>query len=169
MLILCVVLSFVACGGDEETPDGMKNIAGENDAYYFYVPQSWVQNQFGVGAYYSTIDPSNVSVAAYSGESYTDSNQYIEALVKGMDGISENFTMVSEKEAKVIGGRNAVQYVYTFTTDGVDYKVMQIFVGYSNIMYVITYTAFYSENEAENRYEFHLADVQKMLDTFKFK
>ena len=40
-IALLVILSLVACsGGNDEVPDGMKNVAGENEAYNFYVPKS---------------------------------------------------------------------------------------------------------------------------------
>ena len=163
ILVLCMMISFVSCASDDETPDGMKNIAGENEAYYFYVPQSWVENQFGTGAYYSTIDKSNIAIAAYSGEEYDTSAEYWEDFLNEVEEISTEFEVISAEEKKIISERNALQYVYTMTTGGVEYKIQQIFVAYSNIMYVITYTA-----TAEN-FDSHTEDVQTILDEFRFK
>ena len=163
ILVLCMLISMSACAGDEETPDGMKNVAGENDAYCFYVPQSWVENKYGVGAYYSTVDKSNIAIAAYSGEEYATSDEYWEAFKADVDDISTAFEIIEEKEPKVISGRNAVQYSYKMTVGGVSYKVRQIMLAYSNIMYVITYTA------EEERFDSHTDDVQKILDEFRFK
>lgn len=163
ILVLCMTISFVSCAGDDETPDGMKNLAGANDAYCFYVPQSWVENQFSTGAYYSTVDTSNIAIAAYSGDEYTTSTEYWEDFTDQVEDISTEFEVISAEEKKVIGERNAVQYVYTMTTGGVKYKIQQIFVAYSNIMYVITYTA------TEDRFDSHTEDIQKILDEFRFK
>ena len=163
ILILCVIVTLAACSGDDETPDGMKNIAGENDAYYFYVPQSWVTNTGLVGAYYSTVDTSNISITAYSGEKYTSSDEYWTSFKEDVTSISTEFEVVTENTPKVIGGKNAVQHTYKITVNGVKYQVQQTLVAYSNIMYVITYTA------AEDRFESHIEDVTLILDEFKFK
>ena len=163
ILVLCMMIPLVSCAKDDETPDGMKNIAGENDAYYFYVPQSWVENQFGTGAYYSTVDTSNIAIAAYSGSEYDTSSAYWKDFTDKVEDISTEFEVISAEEKKIISERNALQYVYTMTTGGVKYKVQQIFVAYSNIMYVITYTA------AEDRFDAHTEEIQKILDEFRFK
>ena len=158
-----MMISLVSCAGDDETPDGMKNVAGEKESFYFYVPQSWVENQFGTGAYYSTVDTSNIAITAYSGEKYATSNEYWEEFKNDVESISTDFEVISEGETKVVGGRNALQYVYTMTTNDVDYKIQQIFVAYSNIMYVITYTA------TEDRFDAHTEDIQRILDEIRFK
>ena len=158
-----MMLTLAACSGDDETPDGMKNIAGENDAYNFYVPQSWVTNKGIVGAYYSTVDTSNVSITAYSGEEYTSSDDYWKGFKEDVVNISTEFEVVSENTPKVVAGRNAVQHTYKITVNGVKYQVQQTLVAYSNIMYVITYTA------AEDRFDVHMDDVKLILDEFKFK
>ena len=80
-----------------------------------------------------------------------------------VEEISTEFEVISAEEKKIISERNALQYVYTMTTGGVEYKIQQIFVAYSNIMYVITYTA-----TVEN-FDSHTEDVQSMLDEFRFK
>jgi hypothetical protein len=49
------------------------------------------------------------------------------------------------------------------TVSGVRYQVQQILVAYSNIMYVVTYTA------AEDRFDAHTEDIQRIIDEFKFK
>lgn len=164
ILVLCMMLSFAACSGDDEIPDGMKNVAGENDAYYLYVPKSWVDNNNGVvGAYYSAIDRSNISVTAYSGEEFVSSDEYWNSFKADIDDIASSFEVVKENEPKVIGGKNAVQHTYKMTVSDVKYQVRQILVAYSNIMYVITYTA------AEENFDAHTDDIQLIIDEFKFK
>ena len=163
VLILCMIFSFAACSKDE-TPDGMKNVAGKNDAYFLYVPQSWVENNNGVvGAKYSNTDTSNVSVTAYGGSEYDTVEDYWNAFKEKVPTIATEFEALKENEAKVIGGKNAAQYVFKMTSGDVKYQVQQIFVSYSNIMYVITYTA------TEDKFEAHAEDIQKIIDEFKFK
>ncbi len=164
ILILCMALSFVACGNKDETPSGMKNVAGKNDAYFLYVPQSWVTNNNGVvGAYYSTLDRSNISITAYSGEKYASSEEYWNEFKSTVDTIATEFEVIKENEAKTIGGKNAVQYTYKMKVGEVKYQIQQTLVAYSNIMYVITYTA------EETNFALHTDDVQLVIDEFKFK
>ena len=164
VLILCIMLSLVACSNDDTTPEGMKNVAGENDAYYLYVPQSWSENKNGVvGAKYSNTDTSNISVTAYGGSEYSTVEEYWTDFKEKIPTISTEFEAVKENEPKVIGGKNAAQYVFKMTVGEVKYQVQQIFVSYSNIMYVITYTA------TEEKFDSHAEDVQKIIDEFKFK
>lgn len=164
VLILCMMLSFAACAKDDGTPDGMKNVAGKNDAYCLYVPQSWTENNTGVvGAKYSNTDTSNISVTAYGGNDYSTVEEYWNDFKEKVPGISTEFEVVKENEPKVIGGKNAVQYVFKMTTGDVKYQIQQIFVSYSNIVYVITYTA------TEEKFESHAEDIQKIIDEFKFK
>lgn len=164
VLVLCMMLSFVACANEDGAPDGMKNVAGENDAYYLYVPESWSENNNGVvGAKYSNTDTSNISVTAYGGSEYSTVEEYWNAFKAKVPTISTEFEAVKENEPKVVGGMNGVQYVFKMTTGEVKYQVQQVFVLYSNIMYVITYTA------TEEKFDSHAEDVQKIIDEFKFK
>ena len=164
VLVLCIMLSFVACANEDGTPDGMKNVAGKNDAYYLYVPESWTENSNGVvGARYSNTDTSNISVTAYGGSEYSTVEDYWNDFKKKVSDISTEFEAVKENEPKVIGGKNGVQYVFKMTTGEVKYQVQQVFVLYSNIMYVITYTA------TEEKFDSHTEDIQKIIDEFKFK
>ena len=62
---LLTVLSLVLSGcADKDAPDGYQNAAGESEAFYLYVPTTWVLNNSGgtASAYYSSDDFSNVSM-----------------------------------------------------------------------------------------------------------
>lgn len=164
LLVLCMMLTFVACAKNDGTPDGMKNVAGEKDAFYLYVPESWSENNNGVvGAKYSNTDTSNVSVTAYGGSEYSNVEEYWNDFKKNVATISTEFEAVKENEPALLGGANAVQYVFKMTTGDVKYQIRQVFVSYSNIMYVVTYTA------TEDKFDAHADDVQKIIDEFKFK
>lgn len=163
ILALCMTLTLFGCGNKEKAPDGMKDVAPEKEKYNFYVPQNWRTNSGDViGAYYSMSDRSNVSVMAYGGEA-TTSEEYWKSFKLSAESVFENFEIISENEAKVIDKLNALSYVYKMKLEAKEYKCMQTVVAYSNILYVITYTA-----PAEN-YESHLEDVEKMLSNFNFK
>ena len=163
VLVICMALAFTACGNKDSAPEGMKNVAPDSEKYYFYVPESWRTNSGDiVGAYYSMSDRSNVSAMAYGGE-FETSEDYWNDFKTRSERVFESFSVVSENEAKVLDERNAIRYVYKITLDGKDYQCMQTVVSFSNILYVITYTA------PESNYESHLEDVEKMLSNFKFK
>jgi len=163
VLVICMSFAFMACASKDETPEGMKNVAPESEKYNFYVPESWRTNSGDViGAYYSMTDRSNVSAMAYGGEAST-SEEYWNEFKASAENVFSKFEVISENESKVIDGRNAFSYCYTMTLDGADYKCLQTVVSFSNIFYVITYTA------AAEYYDAHLEDVDKILSCFDFK
>lgn len=165
VIVLIMVISLAACSGDgEDIPDGMKNVANEEDAYNFYVPQSWVTNSNGVvGAYYNATDRSNISIMAYGGDEFTSSEEYWKSFEERGAKVFDDFSVVSSNTPRVISERNALQAVYKLSVEGVKYQCSQIIVAYSNLMYVITYTA------TEEKYESHLEDVELILNSFRFK
>lgn len=163
ILVICAIFAFSSCAKQEQAPDGMKNVAPDSEKYYFYVPQSWRTNSGDiVGAYYGLSDRSNVSIMAYGGE-FETSEEYWSDFKTRSERVFSAFEVVTENEAKLISERNAIRFVYKMTLDGKDYKCMQTVVSFSNILYVITYTA-----PAEN-YDSHLEEVEKILSEFKFK
>lgn len=163
LLVLCMALTFTACAAKENVPEGMKDVAPDDEKYNFYVPEAWRTNSGDiVGAYYSMTDRSNVSIMAYGGE-YESSEEYWNSFKKSAESVFSKFSVISENEAKVLDGRNAVRYCYAMTLDGENYKCMQTVVSFSNIFYVITYTS------TEEYYDNHLEDVEKILSSFDFK
>jgi hypothetical protein len=165
IIALFVMLSLVACSrGDDDIPDGMKNIAGESEAYNFYIPKSWITNSNGVvGAYYNSVDTSNVSIMAYGGDEFASSEEYWKNFEERGAKMFTDFQVIESATPGVVSGRNAVQSVYKLSMEGVKYQCSQTIVAYSNLMYVITYTA------TEEKYESHLEDVNLILDSFRFK
>ena len=163
MLVIAMSLSLLSCANGEAAPEGMVDVAPDNEKYNFYVPQNWRTNSGDiVGAYYSLSDRSNVSVMAYGGE-HESSEAYWNDFKLRAGNTFEKFEVITENEAKVIDDRNAMRYVYKMKLDGKEYQCMQTVTAFSNIFYVITYTS------TPENYESHLEDVEKMLSNFDFK
>ena len=163
VLVAVMTLSLVACANGEEAPEGMMDVAPDNEKYNFYVPQNWRTNSGDiVGAYYSMTDRSNVSVMAYGGE-YESSEDYWNGFKLSAENTFEKFEVITENEAKVLDERNAVRYVYKMKLNGKEYQCMQTVAAFSNIFYVITYTS------TPEFYESHLEDIELILSNFDFK
>ena len=163
LLAFFMLFTLVSCSSNEDAPDGMKNAAKEENPFYMYVPQSWVTNSGEiVGAYYSTSDKSNISIMPYGGD-LTSSEEYWNDFKSRCEAEFAEFEVVKENEAKVVSGRNALQYVYKMKVDGTKYQCQQTVLAYGNLLYVITYTS------TEANYESHIADVDNILAEFKFK
>ena len=162
-LVLATLLSLFSCAKGEESPEGMMDVAPDNEKYNFYVPQNWRTNSGDiVGAYYSLTDRSNVSVMAYGGE-YESSEDYWNDFKLSAENTFEKFEPMIENEPKVLDKRNAVRFVYKMKLNGKEYQCMQTVAAFSNIFYVITYTS------TPENYESHLEDVEKILSSFDFK
>lgn len=164
LLALLMLVSLVSCASKSEAPKGMKNIAREKDPFNFYVPLSWVTNSADiVGAYYSTYDKSNITIMPYGGD-FASTDEYWDDFKTRCAAEFSEFEVIKEKEAKVVSGRNALQYTYKLKVDGKVYKCRQTVMLYSNnLLYVITYTA------AEENYDAHVSEIDNILSVFAFK
>ena len=73
------------------------------------------------------------------------------------------FEVITENAAKVVSGRNALQFVYKLKIDGEIYQCQQTVLAYGNLLYVITYTA------TAERYETHISDIDNIISLISFK
>ena len=170
LLVLLMTFSFVACADDDGTPEGMQNVSTENALFNLYVPASWIPTTAGgvSGARYSSSDASNVTVTTYLPESEMSAADYWTniCLPNYRDGgVLQNFTVVEAScKDTTLGGKDAKQYVFTYTLDGVAYEVMQVIVaGGDMMMYTLTYTA------VSTKYAEHLEDVERIRAEFRFR
>ena len=65
ILTLIPLLLLTACGSSGvDVPDGMKLVSSDAEAFYLFVPGTWVPNDSSgiASAYYSDKDRSNVSL-----------------------------------------------------------------------------------------------------------
>ena len=157
---------------DGETPAGMKRVSFDGSEYRFYVPSAWKCNMSDklTEAYYPEIGKPNVSVTSFAPDMPMTVDEYFAECSKTY---SKEITGFDAKAVKVnptkIDKRaeddylDAKQYTYSAIYSGTEYKIMQTIFVYNNMLYSITYTA------RADRFDAHLADVNKMLTTFKFR
>ena len=165
VLVAVMTLSLVACANGEEAPEGMMDVAPDNEKYNFYVPQNWRTNSGDiVGAYYSMTDRSNVSVMGYvpTEDSYSVAD-YWEYTEKHYKDTLKDYTLTAEPAEATMGGKRATVYEYTYSLSGVTYKCRQTVCVYSYMIVIMTYTAL-----PEN-YDAHMEDVQAMQDALTFR
>ena len=178
--LLCVltltvlVISATSCSG-ADAPDGMQLASEDNVPYCLYVPKSWVvDNDDNVSsAYYSATDTSNVTVTSYPDSMTVE--KYWETCVADYTASLDGFTVDEAKTAtKVMGGKEAKQYIYTFTFGGVKYKVAQTITSRDGIIYNFTYTSTdtYTDSEGktvEGKFDAHYAEAESILSEFIFR
>ena len=155
---------------DKNTPEGMQLASNKDIEYRFYVPTSWICNSESniSEAYYSESERSNVTVTSYTLESSkTSAKEYFEDYLEPSykKEFGKDYSRTSEPEARTVGEREALCYTYTVTKYGAEIKIMQTVIRHSgdNTYYTITYTA-----RAE-KFDTHIKDVYKMLDSFTFR
>ena len=163
LLLACMVFSLAACAKNNETPDGMKDVAREVNPFNLFVPQSWMSYSGDVvGAYYSSSDKSNITIMPYGGD-YNSSEEYWEDFKTRCQNEFEEFEVIAENEAKIVAKTNALVYEYKMKVDGTKYQCKQYVMAYGGILYVITYTS------TEEKFASHTEDVEKIITEFKFK
>ncbi|MBR2370717.1 MAG: hypothetical protein IKA82_01725 [Clostridia bacterium] len=174
LLLLVLVLGMASCS-NAEAPDGMQLASEDNVPYCLYVPKSWVvdnDDNFS-SAYFSATDTSNVTVTSYPDSMTVE--KYWETCVADYTASLDDFTVDESKTAtKVMGGREAKQYIYTFTFGGVKYKVAQTITTRDGIIYNFTYTSTdtYTDSEGktvEGKFDTHYAEAENILSEFIFR
>lgn len=150
----------------KDIPAGMKLVTGNDVAYRFFAPESWVVGDAEAAAlvYVSDTDRSNVSVMGYvpDVEGYSVAS-YWEDTEKHYKATLSDYTLVGEPTESTMGGKNATVYEYTYSLGGVTYKCRQTACVFGYMIVVMTYTAL-----PEN-YDSHLTAVQQMQEALTFR
>ena len=175
-LMASLVLILSGCSKDG-APDGYQNVANENDAFYFYVPTTWVSNTSGgtASAYYSSDDYSNVSFTCMVIDpGKTDTLEtYKTTALEEFAAVLPNFNEVAREEKldengiaipdPIIEDRETLVFEYECTLGEDNYKYMQAVTMKDDFFYIFTYTSL-----AEN-YDKHLAEVDSIISYITFK
>ena len=148
-----------------EAPDGMKLVTGNDVAYRFFVPESWVVGNAEAAAlvYASETDRSNVSLLGYAAADGYSVADYWKDTEKYYKDALTDYTLTAEPAESTLGGKKATVYEYTYSLGGVSYKCRQTVCVYSYMIVVMTYTAL-----PEN-YDAHLAEVEQMQSALTFR
>jgi hypothetical protein len=181
-ILMLFAVCFTACGGEEDdTPEGMKRISDPTIVgYSLYVPEVWIAdlNTGAVSAYHSQTDASSVVMNQWNlKDGITTVEGWWEQYADVFAETFRDFALESEEEC-FLGGLKARKYVYTAkmatgekdpASEDADkqagletFRFMQVATIYRGMVYVFTYTS------TTAIYESNLAEVQQILDNFKF-
>lgn len=166
LLLLTLTLCALAGCKDSAVPDGMQEVTAGNygELYHLYVPETWIsQASTGVSGARANTDDSNVAVTlSFPGEELTF-EAYWNACCAQYEKVYTDLQVDAEKCVDTtLGGKNARQYVFSGTLDGVQYKYLQIFAAKDNTIYTLTYTA------TAERFDTHLETVESIRAAFVF-
>lgn len=154
---------------DDYTPEGMKKASSDDVQYACYVPNTWKTNldtKDTFAYYYDSENPNiknpNVSVTCFSPDKDYRVAEFYELIE--LEYKKAGYKFVAEDPQKItVAERDSVSFDYTIEQGGVTYKLRQIIIGYNSLMYSITYTA------TEDVFEDYLEDLQKIVDSFRFR
>ena len=146
LLLLVLVTSLAACGkNDDGVPEGMKDVAVENAAFYLYVPELWLsQSQGGISGAMSPRGNANIIATVYLPETgYLDAQEYWtkKCLADYTAEFSEFTVIEAECKATTLGGMNAYQAVFTRKSAGQTYQQLQVIALQGGMIYTVQYTA----------------------------
>lgn len=187
LISILTVLTLVLSGcADKTAPDGYKNVASDREAFYLYVPTTWVSNTSGgtASAYYSSDDYANVSFTCMvidPGE-MDDLEEYKDITLAELEAVLPEFKAFVTMEVTTpiesaepsgetvtpvtmlpIDGRDSILFEYQCTLGGQSYSYMQVVTMKDDFFYIFTYTAL-TEN-----YEKHLEEVKGIIANIDFK
>lgn len=148
-----------------EVPNGMKIVSSDAEAFYLFVPMTWVTNTSSgaASAYYSDKDRSNVSMTCMASDDVTTVDEYVEKCKAELAVVFDDFSPVGEVTDAVIGERNGKCFEYTAKIADTEYKYRQIVVIYKNLFYIFTYTS------TPEGFDLHTSDVDNIVSKIRFK
>ena len=151
---------------DEEAPEGMK-IASNYDIvdYLLYVPEGWIvdiRNGLTM-AHVSESDMSSIQVGQWNLTASTKNyEKWWEEYKKQIGLVAKVEYSDPELVDTKVFGFDSKKAEYTITTDTQTYKCMLTATMARGSVYVIVYTS------TVDNYDTHLADVNKIIENFKF-
>ncbi len=147
------------------TPEGMKLASDEGIEYRLFVPTSWVcdPNSGASEAHYPESGCPNITVTSYVPDTSMYVSDYFLRCEEEYKKELPEYTREGEGVERQIDGREAYSYTFTAKVNGVEIKIMQTIFVYDSSFYTITYTAL------SDRFDHHMADVEKILNAFKFR
>ncbi len=164
IITLMTVVLLAGCKTSAtEVPSGMKIVSSDAEAFYLFVPMTWVTNTSSgaASAYYSDKDRSNVSMTCMVSEDVTTVD--VKKCQAELAALFDSYTPVGEVTDAVIGERNGKCFEYTAKIGETEYKYRQIVVIYKNLFYVFTYTS------TPDGFDLHTADVDNIVSKIRFK
>ena len=150
---------------DKYTPEGMKKASDDDVQYACYVPKEWVTdlNDKLTYAYYPESGRPNITVTSFSPSADITAEQYFSECEMEYKKNISGYELLGAAASRVVAGRDALSYQYKAIYGGSEYRIMQTVLIYNGLAYSITYTA-----RAE-AYDAHLADVELILNNFRFR
>jgi len=175
-LLTSLILVLSGCS-DDGAPDGYKNVATDNESFYFYVPTAWVSNTSGgtASAYYSSDDFSNVSFTCMvidPGVTDTLETYHSTALSELGEVLPQFKEIISEPKLDengveiappTIADKETLVFEYECTLGSDNYKYMQAVTMKDDFFYIFTYTSL------ANNYDKHLDEVNSIISNIRFK
>lgn len=150
---------------DKYTPDGMKKASDDDVQYACYVPKSWVTDLSDklTYAYYPESGKPNITVTCFSPSDNITAEEYFTQCEMEYKTKLEDYELLGAASSRVVAERDALSYQYKAVYGGTEYKIMQTVLIYNGLAYSITYTA------RADAYDSHLADVETVLNNFRFR
>lgn len=160
--MILALTALTACSKDG-VPSGMKLASSEKASYKLYVPKDWVlgaQESYTIANSKDKIP--NVSATCYDLESAdTGLEDWWETELENLkEGFGE--INVESSEATTLGGRNAIEKIYTAKLTGNEYKFRQVAAIKDGYVFIVTFTCL------PDTYEDNKETMDDIFSEFKF-
>ncbi|MBR7112296.1 MAG: hypothetical protein IKC75_05205 [Clostridia bacterium] len=165
LLLAALLVATVGCANNDQTPEGMQNVALESAKYYLYVPENWVPSSYNVSGARATPEengPNVIATVHYPDGVVTAESYWSDYCVPEYTATLTSFALLEESTA-TLGGKDAKNYVFSYTFGDTVYQCRQVIAVFDFNVYVLTYTAVSTD------YGTYTADVDSIVSNFTFK
>ena len=153
--VMVLSLGAVSCGEGLNAPEGMQLArGGEEEGYYFFVPDGWVVANYGdyASAYVSKANPTTVTFAeavmpeyGKDGLSADEARQYFSTSMANL-GYTKNVNPSANGEAAAFGNASGFKFDFTYDyprEDGgvINYRTLQYIIPRGERLYIFQYTS----------------------------
>ncbi|MBR6807402.1 MAG: hypothetical protein IKM46_03370 [Clostridia bacterium] len=163
ILATILALTLLASCSKDGVPSGMKLASSEKASYKLYVPKDWV---IGSQESYTTANSKekvpNVSATSYDLKTAdADLEDWWKTETENLKEGFKDFKEISG-EKTTLGGRDAMEKVYTAKLTGCEYKFHQVASIKDGYVYIVTFTCL------PDTYEDNKETMNKIFAEFKF-
>ena len=170
LLLIASLTGLVACGKNNDLPEGMQLVRGGEDVgYYMYAPEEWTVANHGniSAAYASNVDSSSITYVETALPEKTVKEYFYDSL---SEFPTKPTVITDAKEITFGNADDALMFEYEHEYSEHKFRTMQIFVKYGDRFGIFTFNSMLENISSDEvtQYEYYEEKLNSVISNFKF-